>query len=71
MSEGSSISRWWGSVNVKPVMFAAGMRQARNEALIDGIVDRRHDDRNGACRLPQRPDDRRRLADDYVRRERH
>src|SRR5215471_17012572 len=49
----------------------AGMRQARNEALLDGIVDRRHNDRNGACRLPQGPDDWRRLADDYVRRERH
>jgi len=56
---------------MKPVMFPARMRQARNETLLDGIVDRRHNDRNGTCRLPQRPDDWRRLADDYVRRERH
>src|SRR5215831_1943378 len=49
----------------------ARMRQARNETLIDGIVDRRHNDRNGACCLPERPDDRRRLADDYVGRERY
>src|SRR5262249_9065685 len=32
-------------------------------------VDRRHDDGNGASRLPQRPDDSRRMADDYFRRE--
>src|SRR5262249_9444228 len=49
----------------------ARMRQARNETLLDGIVDRRHHDGNGACRLPQSPDDWRRVADDYVRRERH
>jgi len=49
----------------------ARMRQARNQALLDGIVDRRHNDRNGAGRLPQRSDDGRRVADDYVRRERH
>jgi hypothetical protein len=49
----------------------ARMRQARNEALLDGIVDRRHNDGNGACRLPQCPDDLRRLADEYVWRERH
>src|SRR4029453_17429328 len=49
----------------------ARMRQARNEALIDGIVDPQHNDRNGAGRLPQRPEDCRRLADDYVGRERH
>src|SRR5262249_51200814 len=49
----------------------ARMRQARNETLIDGIVDRRHNDRNGACCLPERPDDRRRLANDYVGRERY
>jgi hypothetical protein len=59
----------WKSTNVNNV--SAWMRQARNEALLDGIVDRRHNDRNGACRLPQRPDDRRCLADDYVGRERH
>src|SRR5258708_13514570 len=49
----------------------ARMRQARNEALLDGIVDRRDYDRNRACRLPQRPDDRRRLADDDVGHECH
>jgi hypothetical protein len=47
------------------------MRQARNEALLDGIVDRRYNDGNEACRLPQRPGDRCCLADDYVRCERH
>src|SRR5262249_27581450 len=47
------------------------MRQARNEALLHGIVDRRHYNGNGTGRLPQRTDDWRRLADDYVRRERH
>jgi hypothetical protein len=47
------------------------MRQARNETLLDGIVDRRHHDGNGACRLPQSPDDWRCVGDDYVRRERH
>ena len=47
------------------------MRQARNEALLDGIVDRRHNDGNGACRLPQCPDDWRPLANEYVWRERH
>src|SRR6516162_9731995 len=49
----------------------ARMRQARHEALLDGIVDRHHNDRNGAGRLPQGPDYWRRMADDYVRRERH
>jgi hypothetical protein len=49
----------------------ARMRQARNETLLDGIVDRHENDGNGACRLPQRSDDRRCLADDDVRRERH
>jgi len=49
----------------------ARMRQARNEALLDRIVDCRDYDRNGACCLPQRPNDRRRLADDYVGRERY
>src|SRR5215475_7475377 len=49
----------------------AWMRQARNEALLDGIVDRRYNNRNGACCLPQRPDNCRRMADDYVGRERH
>src|SRR5262249_55209120 len=48
----------------------ARMRQARNEALLDGIVDPHYDDGNGTGRLPQRPGDRRRVADDYVRRER-
>src|SRR5262245_23771297 len=49
----------------------ARMGQARNEALLDRIIHRRHNDRTGACRLPQRPDGWRRLADEYVRRERH
>jgi hypothetical protein len=49
----------------------ARMRQARNEALLDGIVDRRYYNGNGACCLPQRPDDCRRVADKYVWRERH
>ena len=49
----------------------ARMRQARNEALLDGIVDRHDNDGNGACRLPQRPDDWRRVADNHVGRERH
>src|SRR6516165_7492764 len=49
----------------------ARMRQARNQALLDGIVDRRHNDWNGAGRLPYRLDDWRRVADDYVWRERH
>src|SRR5262249_10685079 len=50
---------------------SARMRQARNEALIDGIVDRRHYDRNGTCRLPQRPDHRSRLTDYHFGRQRH
>src|SRR5215813_5044951 len=49
----------------------ARMRQARNEALLDGIDDRCHNDGNGACRLPQRPDDWRRCANEYVWHERH
>src|SRR5262249_33015632 len=49
----------------------ARMRQARNEALLDGIVDRRHHDRNEACRLPQCPDNWRRLANEYVWHKRH
>jgi hypothetical protein len=49
----------------------ARMRQARDQALLDGIVDRRHNDRDGACRLPQGLDDWGRLADEYVRRECH
>src|SRR5215467_13016902 len=49
----------------------ARMRQARNEALLDGIEDRRHNDGNGACRLPQCPDDWRPCADEYVWREPH
>src|SRR6516164_684506 len=40
-------------------------------ANIDGIVDRRYNNRNGARCLPQCPDDWRRMGDDYVRRERH
>src|SRR5262249_49740727 len=49
----------------------AGMRQARNEALLDGIVDRHHNDGNGTGRLPQRPGTWRRVADEDVWRERH
>ena len=49
----------------------ARMRQARDQALLDGIKDRRHNDRNGACRLPQCPDDWRPSANEYVWRERH
>src|SRR5262249_33978770 len=47
------------------------MRQTRNEALIDGIVDRRHDYGNGTGGLPHRPNDWRGIGDDYVGRERH
>ena len=36
----------------EPSDVSARMRQARNQALLDGIVDRRHNDRNGAGRLP-------------------
>src|SRR5262249_2742679 len=46
----------------------ARMRQARNEALLDGIVDRRHNDGNGACRLPYRPEEWRCLRNDYLTR---
>src|SRR5262249_25193686 len=49
----------------------ARMRQPRNEALIDGIVDRRHDYGNGTGGLPHRPNDWRGIGDDYVGRERH
>src|SRR5262249_54117218 len=47
------------------------MRQGRTEALLDGIVAPHGNDGNGACRLPQRPEDWRCLADDNIRRERH
>jgi len=49
----------------------ARMRQARNEALLDGIVDRHENDGNGTGRLPQRPGTWRPVADKYVGRERH
>ena len=49
----------------------ARMRQTRNEALIDGIVDRRHNDGNGTGGLSHRPSDWRGIGDDYVGRERH
>src|SRR5262245_3226607 len=49
----------------------ARMRQARNEALLDGIVNPYHNDGNGTGRLPQRLGAWRCLADEYVGRERH
>src|SRR5262249_61267920 len=49
----------------------ARMRQARNEPLLDGIVDRHHNDGNGTGRLPQRSGTWRPVADEYVGRERH
>ena len=41
--------------------------QAGNESLTDRIIDRRKNDRNGACCLLHRCNDRRAAADDHVR----
>src|SRR5262249_22568887 len=49
----------------------ARMRQARDQALLDGIVDPRHNDGNGTGRLAERPDHWRWLANEYAWRERH
>src|SRR5499427_2405293 len=72
-----ALQAWLGHRNIQKIDeteasdVPARMRQARNEALLDGIVDSRHNDGNEAGRVPQRPDRWRHLADDYVRRERH
>src|SRR6516162_321463 len=49
----------------------ARMRQTRNEALLNGIIDGCHNDGNGTGGLPHRPSDWRGIGDDYVGRERH
>src|SRR5262245_4319083 len=54
----------WKSMNVKPVMFPPGCAKLETKPCSTGSLTR-------ACRLPQCPDDGRRLANEYVWRERH